>query len=112
MLEQGSGEEGGEGGYSGSVQLTCRWGPGAAGLSLRRWLLPCCQLHRGIQETASAPQQRHQTPWRSEVAVCAAAGNGNVCELHPSTGAVTYLMNGQSLDALAFRVVSSSLVHI
>ena len=29
-----------------------------------------------------------------------------MCQLHPPSGAVTFLMNAQTLDALAFRVVS------
>lgn len=31
-------------------------------------------------------------------------GDGKACQLHPPTASATYLMNGQTLDALAFRV--------
>jgi 6-phosphogluconolactonase/glucosamine-6-phosphate isomerase/deaminase len=34
-------------------------------------------------------------------------GDGHMCQLHPTTGTATFLMNAQTLDALAFRVVSS-----
>jgi hypothetical protein len=35
-----------------------------------------------------------------------------MCHLHPSTGAATFLMNAQTLDALAFRVVSNKATQL